>query len=244
MTVKQIFVAILAVFSLSIFVACGGGGSSAVTSVTTGQPQEIGDAVQARRYAEDWVTDYVQENVRHTVSFPMFRQEARYLPPIEANPSRQVPLWAVSGVFRVTNVFNAELEHRYNVLMAVKESPSEILYTPVSVEIGGEVKYINERFVEGAVAKSQEIEQQQAAADDAEQQAQREAAYRATQERQRAENTRTWKDTTGSYSIEATFVKMAGGKVTLEKQDGSRIDIDLNKLSNDDQQWVRAKFRH
>lgn len=45
---------------------------------------------------------------------------------------------------------------------------------------------------------------------------------------------RTWSDTTGKFQIEAKFISLDGTKVLLEKADGTRIQIDLIKLSNKD----------
>src|SRR5580765_6302141 len=46
---------------------------------------------------------------------------------------------------------------------------------------------------------------------------------------------RTWTDSTGKFEIKAKFVKLADGKVTLEQEDGSEIEIPLKKLSAADQ---------
>jgi hypothetical protein len=49
---------------------------------------------------------------------------------------------------------------------------------------------------------------------------------------------RTWTDATGKHKIKASFVALDGSKVTLEKDDGSTIEIDLKKLSKADQRFV------
>src|SRR4051794_17524294 len=49
---------------------------------------------------------------------------------------------------------------------------------------------------------------------------------------------RTWSDATGQFKIRAKFLGSDQGKVTLGKEDGSEIDIDLNKLSAADQKYV------
>ena len=41
---------------------------------------------------------------------------------------------------------------------------------------------------------------------------------------------RTWTDSSGLYKIEARFVELADGKVTLEKDDGTRKSMPLDKL--------------
>ena len=49
---------------------------------------------------------------------------------------------------------------------------------------------------------------------------------------------RTWTDSTGKITIRAKLISSEKGKVTLEKLDGKRVEIDLNKLSRDDQKFL------
>lgn len=58
---------------------------------------------------------------------------------------------------------------------------------------------------------------------------------------QNAESIRTWKDTTGNFSIKATFVKMSGDLVVLQRSDQQQLSIPLVKLSANDQQYVRKR---
>ncbi len=54
---------------------------------------------------------------------------------------------------------------------------------------------------------------------------------------------RAWKDATGKFSITAKFVSLSGGKVTLEKPDGSRFEIALEKLSPADRALAEEKAK-
>jgi hypothetical protein len=54
---------------------------------------------------------------------------------------------------------------------------------------------------------------------------------------------RTWKDSTGQFSIRAKLAKVEGDKVTLEKDDGSEIEIELKKLSPSDQTYVAEQAK-
>ncbi len=47
---------------------------------------------------------------------------------------------------------------------------------------------------------------------------------------------RTW--TSGEYKIQAKFVSVSGGKVTLEQADGETVEIELDKLSVADRKYV------
>ncbi|HEV3345194.1 MAG TPA: SHD1 domain-containing protein [Pirellulales bacterium] len=52
------------------------------------------------------------------------------------------------------------------------------------------------------------------------------------------EELRTWTDVTGKHKIKAAFISLEDGKVSLEKPDGSTIEIELAKLSKADQKYV------
>jgi type IV secretory pathway VirB10-like protein len=54
---------------------------------------------------------------------------------------------------------------------------------------------------------------------------------------------RIWSDSTGTYKTRAKFGGMASGKVKLIKEDGSTVQIPLEKLSDEDQDWINAKRR-
>jgi hypothetical protein len=53
---------------------------------------------------------------------------------------------------------------------------------------------------------------------------------------------RTWTASTGQFKTNARFGGMAGGKVKLIKKDGSTVRVPLEKLSAEDQQWIKAKY--
>jgi hypothetical protein len=51
---------------------------------------------------------------------------------------------------------------------------------------------------------------------------------------------RTWSDASGRFSVKAKFVSLDGENVTLEKEDGSQIEVPLKKLKLADQKAARA----
>jgi SLA1 homology domain 1, SHD1 len=53
-----------------------------------------------------------------------------------------------------------------------------------------------------------------------------------------ADDLRTWTDVSGKHKMKAKFVSAAGGKVTLEGEDGAQFEIELAKLSQADQKHV------
>jgi cytoskeletal protein RodZ len=52
---------------------------------------------------------------------------------------------------------------------------------------------------------------------------------------------RTWHDATGTYQVEATFVRFANGKVTLKPTNGKEMTIPLGKLSTEDREYVEKQ---
>jgi hypothetical protein len=51
---------------------------------------------------------------------------------------------------------------------------------------------------------------------------------------------RVWADSTGQHKIEAEFVEVAEGKVTLRKKDGSLAVLPLERLSEEDQDFLAS----
>ncbi len=53
---------------------------------------------------------------------------------------------------------------------------------------------------------------------------------------------RVFKDATGRFSVKARFTSYGNGRVTLEKEDGTRLKLLLSKLSKEDQEWLKAEI--
>ena len=53
---------------------------------------------------------------------------------------------------------------------------------------------------------------------------------------------RTWKDSTGQFTFQATFVRVNGDVVVLQGIDKKEISLPLAKLSATDQQYVKARL--
>jgi hypothetical protein len=50
---------------------------------------------------------------------------------------------------------------------------------------------------------------------------------------------RLWQDSTGSFDVEATLVAVKDGKATLKKKQGKEITVPLDKLAEEDQDYVK-----
>ncbi|OAI53326.1 hypothetical protein AYO47_04995 [Planctomyces sp. SCGC AG-212-M04] len=53
---------------------------------------------------------------------------------------------------------------------------------------------------------------------------------------------RKWKDATGKFEIEATFISEANGVVTLKQTNGEEVEIQLKQLSPADEAYVRTEI--
>jgi hypothetical protein len=56
-----------------------------------------------------------------------------------------------------------------------------------------------------------------------------------------AKNFRTWQTATGQFTVEAKFIQLRDGVVTLAKKDGAEVDVPLERLSLIDQYYVRRQ---
>ena len=54
---------------------------------------------------------------------------------------------------------------------------------------------------------------------------------------------RTWNDKSGRFSIEADFVKLESGEVSLKTPDGTTVDIAFDRLSDSDRKYVKAQAK-
>lgn len=54
---------------------------------------------------------------------------------------------------------------------------------------------------------------------------------------------RTWQDASGQFKVEATLKSMASGKVKLIKADGTEISVPVERLSEDDQAYIKAQMK-
>ncbi|MGO9112773.1 MAG: tetratricopeptide repeat protein [Thermoguttaceae bacterium] len=58
-----------------------------------------------------------------------------------------------------------------------------------------------------------------------------------------SEDTRIWTAANGKYTVKATFVSSDTTKVKLKKEDETIITVDLDRLSDEDQAWIKKRSR-
>lgn len=59
---------------------------------------------------------------------------------------------------------------------------------------------------------------------------------------------RLWRSAVGNYSVTARLEKFhndpsKGGIVTLEREDGTTVDVPIAKLAADDAEWARGEIK-
>ena len=54
---------------------------------------------------------------------------------------------------------------------------------------------------------------------------------------------RTWRAAAGSFTVQATFVELKSGKVTLKKANGRTVHVPLEKLSKSDREYAKQQAK-
>lgn len=52
---------------------------------------------------------------------------------------------------------------------------------------------------------------------------------------------RIWEDVTGRFTVEAKFVRYEDDLVTIERRDGVEVTLPIDRLSDEDKQWVLSQ---
>ncbi len=55
-----------------------------------------------------------------------------------------------------------------------------------------------------------------------------------------AKTMRTWSDSSGSFKVEAQFLRVDGGTVFLKRKDGAEVKVPINRLSEEDQKIIQS----
>jgi hypothetical protein len=93
------------------------------------------------------------------------------------------------------------------------------------------------------IEKLKEILKKQDAAVEAKRQVtvERAKAEKERKEAIEAAKWRTWTDATGEHKTDAKFGGLLSGKVTLIRRDGSKVQVPLEKLSDEDREWITTR---
>ncbi len=153
--------------------------------------------------------------------------------------------WAVQGSIGLIESLNPSVSKQGFIIFDVPQNRNYRL------KLSGGYWSLADAFVQLAPKASQEDagraeQDQQSEETRAKKKRQAEAKQQADKERRAADEAtkwRTWTDSTGTHKTEAKWGGMAFGKVKLIKRDGSAIHVPFEKLSDDDQQWIKDRKR-
>lgn len=232
---SRIVVGIVAVPWFCLFVACGSGSTSYVPATAPVVAGMAGDEVSEAKPAK---SEFSLETEARALAWGVVEKQLKY--PHDADFSWLTNCkrlnehsFAAWGTVTAANALGARLTHDWRVVLAVNQQGQ---FMPMYVTIGDD---------EGALATDdalaaflgQPTSTQVAAA---------EAAQRIESARQAS--FRTMSDDTGDFTVTARVVSFRnhqkhGGMVTLEKEDGSTIEVPTSRLSKDDAEWVRQEIK-
>jgi len=221
--------AVSAVVLAACIFACGGGGGPTPSAPSATQP--VSDAEELRSGSRAAGVQFAKTVLEGRLRSP---SSAEY--PWDFVQSRVVCDTdeyfgcVVTGVVDAQNAFGAVVREPWEVVAVLDRSRDQ--WAPIFVSLSGDPVFGSQRAVDELLAMDggeptglaapppEEVEDPEPPAPDF----------------------RTWTDTSGEFTVEAEFVRLSMGTVTLRKADGSEISLSMEKLSEDDQAWVRDQF--
>ena len=180
---------------------------------------------QRKMSAEQFSKEYIREFLKHPddASFGFWD-----IPEVKWNPEGDT--FFVSSKVKAKNDFGAELTYQWATIITLNGSTWEL----VQCVMDGKEVYKSDKLLSKLKAKKQ-------SADHAEGVAAKRAEAEAKKERQaeiEEAKWRTWTDASGKHKTEAKYSGMVSGKVMLIKRDGSKVQMPLEKLSEEDREWI------
>lgn len=148
--------------------------------------------------------------------------------------------WAVEGSIGLFDSLNPSVSKQGVVIFDVPQSRNYRL------KLSGGYWSLQDAFIQltpkssrdDAIRVEQERRNEQTKAERERQAEQRRQVEKERQETIEAAKWRTWTNSTGTHKTEAKFGGMAFGKVKLIKRDGSTVQVPIEKLSDEDREWI------
>lgn len=180
--------------------------------------------------AELYSKDYIRKFLKHPddASFGFWD-----IPEIKWNEVQDT--FYCSSKVKAKNDFGAELTYRWQTILTLNGNTWEL----VSCAIDGETVYESKELLNKLTARKQDKQ----TAIDREDAIERAKAEKERQAAIEEAKWRTWTDSTGKHKTEAKFGGVAFGKVKLIKRDGSTVQLPLEKLSDEDREWITNRSK-
>ena len=153
------------------------------------------------------------------------------VPEVKANPSHDA-FWCSSTV-KAKNDFGAELTYQWETCLKLDGDTWRL----VSCSIDGKAVYLDAQLANGVIS-SGNAEREKAMAEGIRQAFEERAADAKHQAVIEKAKWHKWTTADGDYTVEAKFVKMTGGVVSLEKRNGTVVEVPKEKLSDDYIDWI------
>ncbi len=173
--------------------------------------------------------EYVRKFLRfpHDAAFPFWG-----VPDVRSNAAGDI--FFVAGTVKAKNAFGAALTYEWGTILGCRDDRWSLL----ACNVGDDVHYESPELAD--LVREREAKQiQEFEAAREERKIAAKAANQAAWEA--ASPVRAWRDASGRFSVEARYGGIIGGKVILRKADGTRTQIPLDRLSEEDRAWIDAR---
>lgn len=175
----------------------------------------------SREFTEEVaVTKLAEDAVKQCLKWP-HDAAFNWFPTTTFNAERTAA--SVLGTVAAKNSFGASLTHDYGVTMVLENGG----WLVDMIQVGNEVTYKRPQKTESTPSFTDHVKKK--------------LIKTVPPKEKPIPEMRIWTDATGEHTIDAEFVSLTAGKVKLRKADGTITTLPLDKLSGDDQAWIKAR---
>jgi len=197
---------------------------------TAAKPARRGDEIDAYVMSQKFVKRHL--NYPHDASFPWGPTSTTYLDDLDA--------WRVAATVKAKNALGGTLTYEW---VAIVYTDDDVNWQCHAVTIDRKLAYVSEVYKSKCAAIVEEAKkkaEQAAAKLAAEEKAKADAEAKAELEARVESRRRTWTDTSGEFTIEAALLSKTPTTVTLQKEDGTSIQVPIEKLSEVDRDYLKS----
>lgn len=139
-------------------------------------------------------------------------------------PCKAGRAWLVEGVVDAKNALGVALRHSWHAVVFDRDGAM----FPIYLEMEGQVVFGSALALAEAGIGAAAVEESQ-------------APKRPVKPPE--PELREWRDASGQFRVEARFRGAAVGKVKLERENGEVVEVAIDRLSEEDQDWIRGRVR-